>query len=274
MAFRIAVAQMNSQTGAVVANRDKALRLIEGAAALGAQIVLVPETFTTGYDIADRLDALAEPIPGTTTDILGEVAKSRRVYIYASMVEKAGGKYHNTGVLIDPSGKLVHAYRKVHLFATEKRMFTPGNEPAVVKTDLGTFGLTICMDLLFPEYIRGLVLSGAEIILNSTDWLRWGPLDEWQWCHEQPRALARTRALENTVGLAMACQWGEDGDYTKLGHSCIVSPSGRVLAGMEEGEGFAMHELGMEKVDDWRKIGTYLADRRDHLDLYRRMSDS
>jgi hypothetical protein len=43
---------------------------------------------------------------------------------------------------------------------------------------------------------------------------------------------------------------------------------------MEEGEGFVMHELGVEKVDDWRKIGTYLADRRDHLDLYRRMSDS
>ena len=76
-----------------------------------------------------------------------------------------------------------------------------------------------------------LVLSGAEYILNSTDWLRWGPLDEWQWCHEQPRALARIRALENTVGLAMACQWGEDGAYTKFGHSCIVSPSGRVLGG-------------------------------------------
>jgi predicted amidohydrolase len=274
VAFRIAVAQMNSLTGAVAANRNKAVRLIESAASLGAQIVLVPETFTTGYDIADRLGALAEPIPGATTGILGEVAKSRRVYIYASMVEKAGGTYHNTGVLIDPSGELVHAYRKVHLFATEKRMFTPGDRPAVIETDLGTFGLTICMDLLFPEYIRGLVLSGAEYILNSTDWLRWGPLDAWQWCHEQPRALARTRALENTVGLAMACQWGEDGDYTKFGHSCIVSPSGRVLAGMEEGEGLVVHELGLEKVAEWRKTATYLADRRDHLDLYRRMSGS
>jgi predicted amidohydrolase len=151
-------------------------------------------------------------------------AKSRRAYIYASMVEKVRGKYHKAGVLIDPPGRVVHAYRKVHLFATEKRMFTPGNEPAVIKTDLGTFGLTICMDLLFPEYIRGLVLSGAEIILNSTDWLRWGPLDEWQWCHEQPRALVRTRVLENAVGLAMASQWDEDGDYTNLGHSSAAHP--------------------------------------------------
>jgi len=273
MPFRVAVAQMNSETGAVAKNRDKAVRLIEGAASLGAQIVLIPETFTTGYDIAKELDALAEPIPGPTTAVLGEVAKSRRVYIYASLVEKAAGKYHNTGVFIGPDGKLLHAYRKVHLFAAEKAMFAPGDKAAIVKTELGTFGLTICMDLLFPEYIRGLVLSGAEVILNSTDWLRWGPLDEWQWCHEQTRALARIRALENTVGLAMACQWGEDGAYTKFGHSCIVSPSGRVLAGMEAGEGFAMHELGMEGVEDWRKVGTYLADRRDHMDLYRGMLD-
>jgi len=273
MSFRIAVAQMNSVTGAVAANRDKAVRLIEGAARVGAEIVLVPETFTTGYDIADQLDALAEPIPGPTTAVLSDVARRCHVYVYASLVEKASGKYYNTGVFVDPAGRLLHAYRKVHLFAAEKSMFTPGDRPAVVKTELGTFGLTICMDLLFPEYIRGLVLSGAEYVLNSTDWLRWGPLDEWQWCHEQPRALARIRALENTVGLAMACQWGEDGAYTKFGHSCIVSPSGRVLAAMEAGEGFAMHELGMEKVGDWRKVGTYLADRKDHMELYRELLD-
>jgi predicted amidohydrolase len=72
----------------------------------------------------------------------------------------------------------------------------------------------------------------------------------------------------------MASPWGEGGDYTELGYSYIARPSGRVLAGREEGEGFAMHELGVEKVDDGRKIATHLSDRRDHLDLYRRMSDS
>lgn len=271
MSFRVAVAQMNSETGAVQKNREKAVRLIESAASLGAELVLVPETFTTGYDIADRMDALAEPIPGPTTGLLGEVAKARRIYVYASLAEKAGGTYHNTGVLVGPTGELVHAYRKVHLFAAEKAMFAAGDREAIVQTELGTFALTICMDLLFPEYIRGLVLSGAEFILNSTDWLRWGPLDAWQWCHEQPRALARTRALENTVGLAMACQWGVDGEYTKFGHSCIVSPSGRVLAGMEDGEGFAIHDLGLEGVEEWRQTATYLADRNDHEVLYRRL---
>ena len=64
-------------------------------------------------------------------------------------------------------------------------MFVPGDEPVIVETALGTFGLTICMDLLFPEYIRGLVINGADYILNTTDWLRYGPLDEWQWQYKQ-----------------------------------------------------------------------------------------
>ncbi len=64
-------------------------------------------------------------------------------------------------MLISPKGEILARYRKVHLFSVEKEMFEPGNEAAVIETEMGTLGLTICMDLLFPEYIRGLVLSGA-----------------------------------------------------------------------------------------------------------------
>lgn len=269
MAIRVGLVQMNSISGAVEENRRTAVSLLRAAAALGAEVVLLPETFTTGYDIEDRLPLVAESIPGPTSDLLAEEAERLGLYIYGSILERVERSYHNTGLFISPQGELLARYRKVHLFADEKRLFAPGSEAAVIRTPLGTFGLTICMDLLFPEYIRGLVLSGAEYILNSTDWLRWGPLDHWAWCAEQPRALARTRALENTVGLAMACQWGTEGQFTKFGHSCIVSPSGRVLAGMEDGEGVLVHDLSMDDIESWRAIGTYLADREDHVDLYR-----
>jgi len=53
--------------------------------------------------------------------------------------------------------------------------------------------------------------------------------------------------------------------------SCIVSSSGRVLAGIEAGEGFVVHELSMAKAGIWRRTATYLEDRRDHEDLYRRL---
>jgi len=266
--FIAAVAQMNSLPGEVVHNLEKAEKLIRAAASLGAELVVLPETFSTGFDIGQDVLGLAEPIPGKTTDRISALCRELSVYFFASLIEREKDRCFNTGVFIGPDGKLIAKYRKVHLFHSEKQMFTGGNEPAIVKTELGTFGLTICMDLLFPEYIRGLVLNGAEYILNTTNWLRWGSLDEWGWSHLQPRALACIRALENTVGLAMACQWGQEGVFTKFGHSCIVSPSGRVLAGLEEGEGVVVHELSMDRVREWRKIATYLEDRKAHLQLY------
>lgn len=271
--MRIGLVQMNSKLCAVEENTERALSLASTAATQGAELVLIPETFTTGYDVGDQLRSVAEPVPGPTSGKIASAARDLGIYIYASVIEQDGEDFHNAGLFVGPDGDLLARYRKIHLFSAEKAMFKPGESPAIVETPLGTFGLTICMDLLFPEYIRGLVLQGAEIILNSTDWLRWGPIDQWAWCHEQPRALARIRALENTVGLAMACQWGIEGEFTKFGHSCIVSPSGRVLAGMEEGEGVVVQDLSMDNVDSWRRIGTYLEDRKDHLELYRALLD-
>jgi predicted amidohydrolase len=273
MAINVAVAQMNSILADVDANLKKVETLMRSAAVQGAQLVLVPETFTTGYDVGSMLDKVGDPIPGRVTDVLSRLTRELGLYFYGSFIEKDGKRFHNTAVLISPQGEILARYRKVHLFSAEKEMFVPGDRPVVVETELGRLGLTICMDLLFPEYIRGLVLSGAEYILNTTDWLRYGPLDEWEWCYKQPRALAATRALENTVCLAMACQWGREGDFTKFGHSCIISPSGRILAGIEEGEGVVVHRLGMEGVEGWRKIATYLKDRKDHLPMYREMLD-
>jgi predicted amidohydrolase len=271
--MKVAVGQMNSILCDVQGNLLKVEGLMRGASALGADIVLVPETFSTGYNVGERISEVSDTVPGKITDRLGKLCKELHVHFYGSMIEKDGTKYHNTGVFLSPKGEILARYRKVHLFSDEKKMFEAGSEPAVVKTELGTVALTICMDLLFPEYIRGLVLSGAEYILNSTDWLRYGPIDQWQWHYEQIRALATVRALENTVGLAMACQWGTEGNFSKFGHSCIVSPSGRVLSGLNEGEGVAVHELSMKGVGEWRKIASYLEDRKTHLDMYRTMLD-
>jgi predicted amidohydrolase len=271
--MNVAVAQMNSLLCEVDSNLRKAETLMRSAAALGAQIVLVPETFTTGFDVGERIGEVSDTVPGRITDRLSALCKELGLYFYGSMIEKDGDSYHNTGVLISAKGEILARYRKVHLFSTEKQIFVPGKQAAVIKTELGTLALTICMDLLFPEYIRGLVLGGAEYILNSTDWLRYGPIDRWQWHYQQVRALATARALENTVCLAMACQWGTEGEFVKFGHSCIVSPSGRILAGVEEGEGVAVHELTMEGIGEWRGLATYLEDRKEHLDLYRNLLD-
>ncbi len=271
--MKIAVGQMNSVPGDTEGNLRKVESLMRSAAALGAEIVVAPETFSTGFEVADRIEDVSDSIPGRTSDAVAALCRELRLFFYGSMIEKDGSQCHNTGILLSAAGEILARYRKVHLFSTEKEMFVPGSEPAVVRTEIGTLGLTICMDLLFPEYIRGLALSGAEYILNSTNWLRHGPVDQWQWDYHQPLALAMTRALENTVCLAMACQWGVEGEFTKFGHSCIVSPSGRILAGMQDGEGVAVHDLTMNGVEEWRAVASYLEDRRAHLNLYRTLLD-
>lgn len=269
MGFNVAVAQMNSEPGNIKNNMQRVEQLMRSAKSLSADLVILPETFSSGFDVASNLDAATDTIPGEITHTISELAKSLGIYFYGSMLEKDENGFYNTGVLISPDGKLEAKYRKVHLFSVEKEMFIPGNKEIIVETDIGKLGLTICMDLLFPEYIRGLVLSGAEYILNTTNWLRYGNIDKWEWSYKQTQSLAMIRALENTVCLAMACQWGQENDYYKFGHSCIVSPSGRILAGIKEGEGVVSHYLGMEDVDEWRSIATYLKDRQDNLKLYR-----
>ncbi|MEM0487963.1 MAG: carbon-nitrogen hydrolase family protein [Candidatus Bathyarchaeia archaeon] len=271
MVCNIGVAQMNSVPGEVEVNLNKVAQLMYAAHKLGANLIVFPETFSTGFNIGEKLSHLAENIPGKTTDFIGKLTQKYNMYFYGSLIEKANGRLFNTGVFIGPTGDVIAVYRKVHLFSSEKLWFTPGCEPSIVQTPFGVFALTICMDLLFPEYIRGLVLMGAECILNTTNWLWWPELNRWNWSHVQPRALAVTRALENTVGLAMASQWGREGEYFKLGHSCIVSPSGSILGGIEDGEGLAVQLLSLENVEEWRQIATYLADRKEKTFLYRRM---
>jgi predicted amidohydrolase len=272
MGPRIAVGQMHSTAYDIDGNLEKASRLVAAAKSQGAQLVLLPETFPQGYDFGPKKLEFAEPIPGPITDVLCGLAAEHDVYVYGSMIEKDGGAYYNAAPFISPQGGIIAKYRKVHLFGEEKDVFQSGDEPVLVDTEFGRFGLTMCMDLCFPEYNRGLVLDGAEVILNSTNWLTLGPpqdWDEWEWNHDKPTAMAMVRALENTVGLAMACQSGGfTGSIYSFGHSVIVGPSGRILAKLGSGEGVTTAEIPMDRVEEFRALATYLVDRK--VGLYKR----
>jgi len=275
MGARIAVGQFHSRLYDVDANLEKAADMAAGARAQGARLVVLPETFPSGYDFGPRKLACAQSIPGPITDFLCQLAAEHNLYIYGSMIEKDGSRFYNAAPFISPQTGLVAVYRKVHPFGEEKDVFTAGSDIALVDTDLGRLGLTICMDLCFPEYIRGLVLNGAETILNTTNWITVGPpqdWDIWEWDHTKPTALAVVRALENTVGLAMCCQGeGLSGSIQSFGHSVIVGPSGRILAQLGRGDGVTSAEIPMERVGEWRAIAAYLADRQEKSQLYRRI---
>ena len=282
MGTRIAVAQMDSVMGDIQTNLERVGSFVSVAREQGAQAVLLPELFTTGMfgffsitgeygEIESYLRKLAEPIPGRTTEYLAHLAAENGVYIYGSILERRGDKYHIAGVFLSPSEGLIATYRKVHLWDREKDFLSAGTEPVVVETDMGPIGLTICYDLLFPEYIRGLVLMGAQIIFNSSSFGRPRPSapNEWEVPPWRARAFAVTRAYENTVGVAMSTRFGYEGDALCVGRSCIVSPWGSILASLGEGEGVTTAEIPMERLAEWRKRAHRLEDRK--VELYRKM---
>ncbi len=263
--FRVAVAQMDCVLGDVEANVAK----IEGLAH-GADLVVFPECATTGYFLGERARDLAETVPGPTTDRLETLAKRNNAYLLVGIVERerGGDRLFDSAAFISPSRGLLACYRKVHLFAGEKAIFSPGDSSAVLDTDLGRIGLTICYDLMFPEYVRSLALDGAQVILNCTDWIT----DDWQtrtmgWTGTTTSALAATRALENGVYVAMANRVGEEMGWRSLGCSCVAAPSGAFLCRLGEDEGVGSASVVLESPDltRWRSIATYLADRRPEL---------
>ena len=143
----------------------------------------------------------------------------------------------------------------------------------MVETVLGKIGMTVCYDFIFADYVRRLADLGADLIVNSTNWISDAYQREtWGWSGPVIQGLAATRALENGTFVAMANRVGDEElapglSFTSLGHSCIAAPSGKILAALAEGEGLAVAriDIAQEDLDRWRAIATYREDRRPEL---------
>lgn len=242
-----------------------------GAAAAQERLIVFPECATTGYFVGDLAGELAEQTDGPTNARLAKLAASIDAHLAVGVIESDGDDVYDSLALFSPSDGLLASYRKVHLFSGERAVFSSGSEPCLVDTAFGRVGLTICYDLMFPEYIRGLVLSGANLIINGTDWIT----DPWQtkqgWVGANVRALCQVRGLENGIHVVMADRVGEEAGFSSLGHSTIVSPTGEVLACVPEGEGIGVAHVEdpTDDLDRWRSYASYLQDRQP--DLYERL---
>ncbi|HLE09398.1 MAG TPA: nitrilase-related carbon-nitrogen hydrolase, partial [Thermodesulfobacteriota bacterium] len=202
-------------------NLKKAVEMIKEAAKIGAQIVCLPELFTTLYFPREenaRVSGLAETIPGKTTDVLGKAARENNVVLVGgSIFEKEGGKFYNTSVVFAENGKIIGKYRKMHIphdpFFHEKDYFEEGNEFKVFKTRYSTIGVLICYDQWFPEAARVNALMGAELIFYPTaigvpDGNR-QPEGDWQ---EAWTVVQRGHAVANSAVVASVNRVGKEGN--------------------------------------------------------------
>jgi N-carbamoylputrescine amidase len=193
-AVRVALIQMACSADPEQ-NFESAVKKLNEAADAGAQIVCLPELFRSQYfcQIEDhKYFALAEEIPGPSTDLLAVLAAARKITIVASLFERrAPGLYHNTAVVINARGELLGRYRKMHIpddpLYYEKFYFTPGDTGfRSWKTEAAKIGVCICWDQWYPEAARLTALSGAQIIFYPTA-IGWHPGEKEKYGKTQPR---------------------------------------------------------------------------------------
>jgi N-carbamoylputrescine amidase len=176
MSVTVAALQM-SMTDETAHNIGTAERLVRSAAAVGAQIILIPELFEGHYFCVDQLPehfGRAHPIEHhPTVEHFRSVAAELGVVLPVSVFERAGQATFNTVVIVDADGAVLGTYRKSHIpdgpGYTEKFYFNPGDTGfRVWHTRWATIGVAVCWDQWFPEAARCMALAGAEILLYPT----------------------------------------------------------------------------------------------------------
>ena len=228
----VAAVQLSSGTDPVF-NVDTAISLVHEAADRGASYVQLPEYFNY-LGPAQGFGAVAESIPGPTTERMADVALERGVTLHVgSLLERSlePDKFFNTSVLFGPDGRIVATYRKIHLFDVdvpgavvhrESDAILAGNQMVVARLDSFALGMTVCFDLRFPELYRSLSASGAEVLAIPAAFNASTGQAHWE-------TLVRARAIENHAFVVAAAQVGVtlDGVAT-YGHSLIVDPWGTI----------------------------------------------
>ncbi len=262
-------------------NLRRAIAGIGEAARKGAQIVCLQELFRSQYfcqaeDYANF--ALAEPIPGPSTERLGAVAAEHGVVVVASLFEKrAEGLYHNTAAILDADGRYLGKYRKMHIPDDpnyyEKFYFTPGDLGfRSWETRYGRIGVLVCWDQWYPEAARLTALAGAEILFYPTA-IGWHPSERAEHGEQQQSAwetIQRSHAIANGVYVCAVNRVGHEGESGAgiefWGGSFVADPGGRVLVKGGMGEEVLTVTIDLAKVDVSRTHWPFLRDRR--IDAY------
>jgi predicted amidohydrolase len=216
----------------IAENTARAVSMVrECVAATGAELVVLPESVTTGFtpgvDAATLWDLVSE-IPGPVTEPFAKAAAELGIHLVAGTYERGPhpGVVYNAAVLLGPEGDLLAVYRKTHPFGGERAdrggWVTPGEDICVTGTTVGRIGLIICFDGDYPELSRITALRGAEVICRPSALLR--SADLWELTN-------RARAYDNHVYVIGANATGTDpAGVIYFGNSMIVTPVAEVVA--------------------------------------------
>ena len=255
-------------------NMQKVEREIRVAAKQGAQIVCLQELFRSLYfcDVEDYDNfALAESIPGPTTNRFSELAKELGVVIIASLFEKrAAGIYHNTTAVLDADGSYLGKYRKMHIPDDpgyfEKFYFTPGDMGyKVFDTKFAKVGVLICWDQWYPEAARLTAMKGAEFLVYPTA-IGWHQDQDEQTNEEQLNAwqtIQKSHSVANGIPVISVNRTGKEGEMRFWGNSFVTNSFGYVTYQAPSGDEVTkVVDIDLNESDEKRIHWPFFRDRR------------
>ena len=293
METRIGMLQQHN----VADSKENIRRLSEGIEDLakrGAQLIILQELHNSLYfcqtETVDNFD-IAEPIPGPSTRLYGELAKRFGVVIVTSLFEKrAAGLYHNTAVVIDKDGSITGMYRKMHIpddpAYYEKFYFTPGDlgfHP--IDTSVGRLGVLVCWDQWYPEAARLMALQGAQILIYPTA-IGYESSDSPEEQARQREAwttVQRGHAVANGLPVVTVNRVGFEPDPSQQtkgiqfwGSSFVVGPQGELFYQASDSEEECLVvDIDLKHSEQVRRWWPFLRDRRidEYTDILKRFID-
>ncbi|TOZ02714.1 carbon-nitrogen family hydrolase [Leuconostoc pseudomesenteroides] len=225
MTLKVAIAQMNIALGQPEVNEQTVAQYAQKASEAGADILIYPEMWNTGYALTD-LTQLADNDGEQSRHLLARLAKTYQLNIVGgSVATMRDGRFFNTMFVFNQLGQQVSRYDKAHLFGlmNEEKYIAAGSQPNTFELAGVLSSGVICYDIRFPEWVRTMMSSGPQAILYvSAEW----PIQriaQWQ-------ILLQARAIENQAFVVAANRVGSDRDNTFGGRSLVIDSLGNIVA--------------------------------------------
>ncbi len=271
--MKAALLQLNGSDDPV-ANLAATSEFMAQAAGQGAAFILTPEvTNCVSQDRSHQTRVLQYQNDDITLAGLREAAVRHGVWLsigsLALKTSDPDGRFANRSFLIDPAGRIVAHYDKIHMFDVtvspsesyrESAGYRPGKQAVVADTPFAKIGMSICYDVRFAYLYRALAQSGAQVLLVPSAFSPVTGAAHWE-------TLLRARAIETGSYVLAAAQTGthtvQSGKPRQTyGHSLAISPWGEVLIDMGTAPGIAMVDFDLSEVAQSRKrIAALVHDR-------------
>ena len=258
--MRVSCLQMNMRLGFPAENFAHATDLIHAAMVAKPDVLVLPETWNTGFFPREGLSLLCDRDGEMVKARIGSLAEQYHVNIIAGSVSNMrNGQVFNTAMVFDRSGVCIASYDKTHLFSPmgEDAYYAPGDHLCRFSLDGIQCGLVICYDIRFPELVRSLTLKGVDVLFVVSQW----PKERIS----HLRSLVTARAIENQMFVVCCNSCGIAGKTVYGGNSAVVDPLGETLTLAGESEIIVSAILNMQALAKIRDSIPVFHDRRPEL---------